>query len=84
MSNLLNESQPDRRSTYSAIVSGGTVVGRGNMSTVQRKILANKNNRLGSTDDDFKVSKNKTSSLVDSERYSKRLCKQSMDRAATV
>lgn len=56
MSNLLNDNPTERRNTYSAIISGGSVTGRGNMSTVQRRILANKNNRLGQVDDEFKVS----------------------------
>lgn len=56
MSNLSNIGQnPAPRTSYSAIISGGTIAGNRNMSTVQRKILANKNNRLGTIDDDFKV-----------------------------
>ncbi|KAJ8970248.1 hypothetical protein NQ317_017610 [Molorchus minor] len=55
MSNLAAMNTLDRRNTYSAIISGGTMTGKGSMSTVQRKILANKN-RLGQIDDDFKVS----------------------------
>ncbi|CAH1115901.1 unnamed protein product [Phaedon cochleariae] len=55
MTNLANDQPTDRRNTYSAIISGGTA-GKGSMSTVQRRILASKNNRLGQTDDDFKIS----------------------------
>ncbi|KAJ8956702.1 hypothetical protein NQ318_014057 [Aromia moschata] len=46
----------ERRNTYSAIISGGTMTGKGSISTVQRRILASRNNRLGQIDDDFKVS----------------------------
>ncbi|CAG9835932.1 unnamed protein product [Diabrotica balteata] len=56
MSSLAVDNQPERRSTYSSIISGGTVTGKGNMSTVQRKILANKNNRLGQNGEEFRVS----------------------------
>nr|CAI5832712.1 unnamed protein product [Callosobruchus analis] len=45
----------ERRSTYSSLISGGTMTGKGTMSSVQRKILANKNSRLGTIDDEFKV-----------------------------
>ncbi|VEN46065.1 unnamed protein product [Callosobruchus maculatus] len=46
----------ERRSTYSSLISGGTMTGKGTMSSVQRKILANKNSRLGTIDDEFKIS----------------------------
>lgn len=56
MSNLSNLGQaPAPRTSYSAIISGGTMTGNRNLGTVQRKILANKNNRLGTNDDEFKV-----------------------------
>ncbi|XP_060522988.1 pre-mRNA splicing regulator USH1G isoform X2 [Cylas formicarius] len=56
MSNLSNV-PPERRNTFSDIVMGGTVKGTRPMGTVQRKILANKNSRLGQmADDDFKIS----------------------------
>ncbi|XP_030751880.1 Usher syndrome type-1G protein homolog [Sitophilus oryzae] len=55
MTNLSNL-PPERRTTFSNLVMGGTVKGNKTMGTVQRKILANKNNRLGQNDeDDFKV-----------------------------
>lgn len=57
MSNLANIGTNERRNTYSAIINGGTMTsGKGSMSSVQRKILASKNNRLGQIDDEFKVS----------------------------
>ncbi|CAG9856370.1 unnamed protein product [Phyllotreta striolata] len=56
MSNLLADDPYDRRHTFSSIVSGGTVTSRGTTSSVHRKILSNKNNRLGQIEDDFKVS----------------------------
>lgn len=57
MSNLANIGTNDRRNTYSAIINGGTMTGKASMSSVQRKILANKN-RLGQIDDEFKVKSN--------------------------
>lgn len=56
MSNL-SSLPPERRNTFSNLVMGGTVKASKTMGTVQRKILANKNNnRLGQNDDDdFKV-----------------------------
>lgn len=58
MSNLSNIGGPQQpRTSFSAIVSGGTISGSRKMGTVQRKALANKNNRLGTIDDDFKVTK---------------------------
>lgn len=57
MSNLSNIGTSVPRTSFSAIVSGGTMTGR-NMGTVQRKALA-KSSRLGNTveEDDFKVRK---------------------------
>lgn len=57
MSNLSNIGPSVPRTSFSAIVSGGTMTGNRNMGTVQRKALANKNNRLGNAveEDDFKV-----------------------------
>lgn len=57
MSNLSGIGAAPPRTSFSAIVSGGTVTGKREMGTVQRKALANKNNRLGGAaeDDDFKV-----------------------------
>lgn len=55
MSNLSNL-PPERRNTYSNLVMRGTVKGDKAMGTVQRRILASKNNRLGGhNEDDFKV-----------------------------
>ncbi|XP_074036043.1 SAM_USH1G_HARP domain-containing protein Sans [Leptinotarsa decemlineata] len=54
-SNLAQETQDERRKTFSAIINGGSLTGKGNLSTVERKIRANKN-RLGQNDDEFKVS----------------------------
>ncbi|KAG5898905.1 hypothetical protein JTB14_000153 [Gonioctena quinquepunctata] len=56
MSSLAQEAQEERRNTFSALISGGSVNGKGSLSTVQRKIRANKNNRLGQHDEEFKVS----------------------------
>lgn len=56
MSNLSNLGPQAPRTSFSAIVSGGTISGPRNMGTVQRKALANKNNRLGNVEDEFKVS----------------------------
>ncbi|XP_066258299.1 ankyrin repeat and SAM domain-containing protein 4B-like isoform X1 [Euwallacea similis] len=56
MSNLSNI-PPDRRNTFSNLVGGGTVKGSKTMGTVQRRIMANKNNRLGGqNEEDFKIS----------------------------
>lgn len=57
MSNL-NSQNTDKRNNYSSIVNGGSVASKGNMSTVQRKILEKKFNKSAqSEEDDFKVSK---------------------------
>ncbi|CAG9774004.1 unnamed protein product [Ceutorhynchus assimilis] len=45
MSNLSNL-PPERRNTFSNLVMGGTVKGTKTMGTVQRRILANKNNEF--------------------------------------
>lgn len=57
MSNLSSIGPSVPRTSFSAIVSGGTMTGSRNMGTVQRKALANKSTRLGNTveEDDFKV-----------------------------
>lgn len=58
MSNLsaIGQAPVHPRTSFSAIVSGGTISGARNMGTVQRKALANKSNRLGTVEDEFKVS----------------------------
>lgn len=55
MSNL-NATLPEKRGTYSSIVGGGSVMAKGGMSTVQRKILEKKFNKSSQNEDeDFKV-----------------------------
>lgn len=56
-SNLTQVGAEKPRPSFSHIISGGTV-GANNktLSGVQRRILANKNNRLGNNEDDFKIS----------------------------
>ncbi|RZC31847.1 Ankryin repeat domain containing protein, partial [Asbolus verrucosus] len=53
MSNLTNLGSPAPRTSFSAIVSNGTV--SRNVGSVQRKVLASRTSRAG-FDDDFKVS----------------------------
>ncbi|XP_050298710.1 pre-mRNA splicing regulator USH1G isoform X2 [Anthonomus grandis grandis] len=58
MSNLANLPSERKTNTFSNLVMGGTIKASKNIGTVQRKILANKNNRMGgqNDDNDFKVS----------------------------
>lgn len=56
-SSNMNSNAPEKRNTYSSIISGGSVMSKGNISTVQRKILERKSHKSAQDeDDDFKVS----------------------------
>lgn len=56
MSNL-NVGVPEKRNTYSSLVSGGSVTSKSTMSSVQKKILEKKFIRTAQNEDDeFKVS----------------------------
>ncbi|XP_019868088.1 Usher syndrome type-1G protein homolog [Aethina tumida] len=58
-SNLATQVTVTPRHTFSKLLSGGTISGNKQIGTVQKMILANKNNRLAglnNDDDDFKIS----------------------------
>lgn len=52
----LNATLPEKRNTYSSIIGGGSVMSKGNMSTVKKKILEKKFIKSShNEDEDFKV-----------------------------
>lgn len=74
-SNLATQGTVTPRHTFSKLLSGGTISGNKQIGTVQKMILANKNNRLAglnNDDDDFKVKEKFVVSLNNFKQFETR------------